>query len=185
MGIRGDYVLAVGTLEPRKNLKVLVEAFASRLKGQPLQLVIAGGLGWKYRPLLQEMAPLQRDGTVLHLGYVSEADKVLLLRHAMCLAYPSLYEGFGLPILEAMVQGIPVVVSNAPACLEVIGSAGMVLDPHDSAEWAEAIMRLWRDPQLRARLGESGQARSQQFSWQRSIMPLVERLQGGAMAAAA
>jgi glycosyltransferase involved in cell wall biosynthesis len=185
MGVRGDYVLAIGTLEPRKNLGVLVEAFATRLHGQPLQLVIAGGLGWKYQRLLDQLAPLERAGTVVRLGYVSEAEKALLLRQAMCLAYPSLYEGFGLPILEAMVQGIPVVVSNAPACLEVIGSAGMVLDPNDGAGWADAITRLWRDPQLRLRLGRSGQERSWQFSWPQSIRPLVERLTGTEMVAAA
>lgn len=185
LGIRGDYVLSVGTLEPRKNLSILIEAFATRLADVPVQLVVAGGLGWKYGPILQQMLSLQRDGRLVYLGYVSEQDKALLYRNAVCLAYPSLYEGFGLPILEAMTYGTAAIVSNAPACKEVIGPAGIVLDPKDSAAWAEAIGRLWRDPGLRANLGRSGQERSRQFTWERSVLPLVERLGQKEAAAAA
>jgi glycosyltransferase involved in cell wall biosynthesis len=185
LGIRGDYVLSVGTLEPRKNLSVLIDAFATGLADVPVQLVVAGGLGWKYRPILERMRSLQRDGRLVYLGYVSEPDKALLYRHAVCLAYPSLYEGFGLPILEAMTYGTAAIVSSAPACKEVIGSAGIVLDPKDPAAWAEAIGRLWRDPGLRANLGRSGQERSGQFTWERSVLPLVERLGQREAAAAA
>jgi glycosyltransferase involved in cell wall biosynthesis len=176
LGIRGEFVLAVGTLEPRKNLAVLVEAFTKDFHELPLQLVVAGGLGWKYGAIVQQMAALRRAGRVVYLGYVSEDDKALLYRHAVCLAYPSLYEGFGLPILEAMTYGTAAVVSSAPACVEVIGSAGIVLNPTDAAAWAEAIGRLWRDPGLRISLGRSGRERSAQFTWQRSVLPLVERL---------
>jgi glycosyltransferase involved in cell wall biosynthesis len=185
LGIGGDYVLAVGTLEPRKNLAVLVDAFSNRLRNQPVQLVVAGGLGWKYRPILQQMDSLRRDGKLLYLGYVSERDKALLYRHAVCLAYPSLYEGFGLPILEAMTHGTVAVVSNAPACVEVIGLAGFTLDPNDGGAWSEAIAQLIRDPARRAELGRLGQERSAHFTWQRSIRPLVERLTQAAAAAAA
>lgn len=176
LGIRGDYVLAVGTLEPRKNLAILIEAFAGPLKDLPLQLVVAGGLGWKYGPILKSMDRLQRDGRLRYLGYVSEADKSLLYRRAVCLAVPSLYEGFGLPILEAMMHGTPAVVSSAPACVEVIGSAGVVLDPRDSAAWGRAIEELWRNPEKRSESGRRGQERARQFTWQRSIAPLLPRL---------
>jgi len=185
LGIRGDYVLAVGTLEPRKNLSTLIDAFSSKLADLPLQLVVAGGLGWKYRPLLAQMAPLERTGRLVHLGYVTEAKKSLLYRHAVCLAYPSLYEGFGLPILEAMTHGAPVVVSSAPACVEVAGEAGITVDPRDTAGWADAIARLVRDRALREELRRSGKERAKQFSWQRSIMPLVDRLSTGERTAAA
>jgi glycosyltransferase involved in cell wall biosynthesis len=176
LGIRGNYVLAVGTLEPRKNLAVLIEAFSSSLGDLPLQLVVAGGLGWKHGPIVARMGALRQTGRLVFLGYVSEDDKALLYRHAVCLAYPSLYEGFGLPILEAMTYGAAAVVSSAPACMEVIGGAGIVLDPKDSAAWAAAIERLTRDPASRAELGRAGRERSREFSWHRSIMPLAERL---------
>jgi glycosyltransferase involved in cell wall biosynthesis len=185
LGIRGDYVLALGTLEPRKNLAVLVDAFTRSLGALPLQLVVAGGLGWKHRPIVERMAALRKTGRLVYLGYVSEDDKALLYRHAVCLAYPSLYEGFGLPILEAMTYGTAAIVSSAPACMEVIGSAGIVLDPQDSAAWAEAIGRVLRDPALRANLGRSGRERSGQFTWERSVLPLVERLGQREAAAAA
>ena len=184
LGIRGDYVLTVGTLEPRKNLAVLVEAFARNLRDLPLQLVVAGGLGWKHGPIVNKMAALREGGRLVYLGYVSEDDKALLYRHAVCLAYPSLYEGFGLPILEAMTYGTAAIVSSAPACVEVIGTAGIVLDPQDTAAWAGAISRLTGDPASRAELGQAGRERAREFSWQRSIVPLAEQL-GRRQAAAA
>jgi glycosyltransferase involved in cell wall biosynthesis len=122
------------------------------------------------------MRALRQSGRLVYLGYVTEDDKALLYRRAVCLAYPSLYEGFGLPILEAMTYGTAAVVSRAPACVEVIGAAGIVLDPRDGAAWAEAIREVTRDPARRAKLCEAGQARSREFSWRRSITPLVERL---------
>ena len=176
LGIRGDYVLTVGTLEPRKNLAVLVEAFTSGLHDLPLQLVVAGGLGWKHRPIVEQMAALRQSGRLVYLGYVSEDDKALLYRHAVCLVYPSLYEGFGLPILEAITYGTAAVVSSAQACQEVIGGAGIVLDPMDSGAWAGAIERLTRDPTRRSELGQAGRARSREFTWQRSIVPLAQFL---------
>lgn len=185
LGIRSEYVLSVGTLEPRKNLAVLIDAFAGRLRDLPLQLAVAGGLGWKYRPILERMADQRRAGRLVYLGYVSEADKALLYRNALCLAYPSLYEGFGLPILEAMTYGLPAVVSSAPACVEVVGPAGIVLDPARGIAWAEVIEQLYRAPARRAELGRLGQERSRQFTWEQSIRPLVELLVRSKPAAAA
>lgn len=185
LGIGADFVLAVGTLEPRKNLPRLVDAFERHLSGLPLQLVVAGGLGWKYGPILRAMERLSAAGTLVRLGYVSDQDKALLYRRALCLAFPSLYEGFGLPILEAMSYGLPVIVSSAPACREVIGQAGLVLDPADSGAWAEAITGLWQNPARRAELTELGRERSRQFTWERSIEPLLRRLAAGMPAAAA
>jgi len=185
LGIRGDYVLSVGTLEPRKNLAVLMEAFTRHLQDLPLQLVVAGGLGWRYGPILAQVTALHRTGRLVYLGYVCEDDKALLYRHAICLAYPSLYEGFGLPILEAMTSGTAAVVSSAPACVEVIGSAGIILAPTDSAAWADAIRMLRGDPVRRGELGRAGLERSREFSWQRSIQALVQRLTGADAAATA
>jgi glycosyltransferase involved in cell wall biosynthesis len=185
LGVTGPYVLSVGTLEPRKNLQVLVDAFATALGDLPVQLVVVGGPGWKQGPILETMRPLQQSGQLRYLGYVDEADKALLYRHAMCLAYPSLYEGFGLPILEAMTYGIPALVSTAPACLEVAGTAGVAIDPRDSRAWAKAIRRLLQEPARRADLGRRGIERAQQFSWAESIRPLIERLSRDRLAEAA
>jgi glycosyltransferase involved in cell wall biosynthesis len=176
LGVHRPFVLAVGTLEPRKNHSVLVKAFSGPLKDLSLQLVFAGGLGWRYGPLLREMAPLQKQGRLVHTGYVSESDKALLYQQALCVASPNLYDGFSLPALEAMAHGTPVIISNTPACLEVTGDVGIAVDPLDTAGWASAIRRLSGDEALRGELSQAGRARAAEFSWRRSITPLAQRL---------
>lgn len=184
-GIRGPYILALGTIEPRKNLTLIVEALkamspppsggADGQEGQ-LQFVIAGEAGWKYGPILEAMRPLEKAGRLRRIGFVTNIERAALYRGAVCLVFPSLYEGFGLPILEAMTYGTPVLASTAPACREVLGDAGIALDPHDPAPWASAIQQIAGNASLRARLAEAGRARAQQFTWSRSIISLVNRL---------
>jgi glycosyltransferase involved in cell wall biosynthesis len=176
LGVHRPFVLAVGTLEPRKNHSVLVKAFSGLLKDPSLQLVFAGGLGWRYGPLLREMAPLQKEERLVHTGYVSERDKALLYQQALCVVCPNLYDGFSLPALESMAHGTPVIISNTPACLEVTGDAGIAVDPRDTAGWASAIRRLSSDGALRGELSRAGRARAAEFSWRRSVTPLAQRL---------
>jgi glycosyltransferase involved in cell wall biosynthesis len=178
LGIEGDYVLVLGTLEPRKNLAVLVEAFGNSPFDGRLRLVIAGKLGWQAGRVLPGIEPLVRTGTAVTPGYVSDAQRAALYRGALCLAFPSIYEGFGLPILEAMAYGTPVIASTAPACVEVLGDAGLLVDPGDPGAWTRAIRTLVSDPALRARLSSTGRQRATLFDWTASVIPLLARLDG-------
>jgi glycosyltransferase involved in cell wall biosynthesis len=165
-------VLHVGDLHTRRNLGVVVEAVvAARRRGGAttgLTLVLAGvdrGLG----PALGEAAA--RAGAaeaVIQLGPVSEDRLRALYRHARALVYPSLYEGFGLPVLEAMASGTPVIASRAASIPEVLGDAGVLLDPLDASAWTEAIVRVVSDETQRGTMSAAGIARAAGFTWERT-----------------
>ncbi len=161
-----DYYLAVGTLEPRKNLPMLLRAYRKATDAAPdlPKLVIAGKLGWKnaeFEALLAD--PWLRER--VHLaGYVSDAELLALFQGAIAFVYPSLYEGFGLPVLEAMACGTPVVTSSCSSLPEVGGAAALYVDPRDEAEWSATLLRV-RDPGVRAALSRAGIAQAARFSW--------------------
>jgi glycosyltransferase involved in cell wall biosynthesis len=166
----GPYLLALGGIEPRKNLPGILEAFA-RLDPD-LRLVIAGaGVEWNpegsslLADALAELAPDAR-GRVHRTGYVSEEDKVALLGGAEALVYPSLYEGFGLPVLEAMACGTPVVTSDVSSLPEVAGEAAVLVDPNDPGAIASGVGKLLTDSALRERLRRAGLERAARFSWE-------------------
>jgi glycosyltransferase involved in cell wall biosynthesis len=160
------YVLAVGTLEPRKNLERLITAWSamneSARAGHVLALV--GPVGWDAAPILAAA----RDNGAQLLGRVSEDELRALYAGASAFAYPSLYEGFGLPILEAMAAGAPVVTSNVSSLPEVAGDAALLVDPHDSAAIGAALTRLLGDPAFADDLRTRGRARAAAFSWERT-----------------
>jgi glycosyltransferase involved in cell wall biosynthesis len=159
------YILFVGTVEPRKNLVTLVRAFAAVVKDFPHLLVLAGARGWMSEPVFAEIERQGLKDRVVHLGYVPAEDLPALMSGAEVFVYPSLGEGFGLPPLEAMACGVPVVCSNAPALPEVVGDAAILVPPTDVAALEEAIMHLLSDPDLKATLRQKGLQRSRQFSW--------------------
>ena len=171
-GIGGDYVLFVGGIEPRKNLGRLVHAFAA--VGERAWLVLAGGpVRWYPRAAAALEAELARlpahvRGRVVRTGYVSDRDRLALLWGARLLAYPSLAEGFGLPVLEAFAAGVPVLASRASSLPEVAGEAALLVDPLDEAAIAEGMARLLADEDLRARLREAGLERCRRFTWRRT-----------------
>jgi glycosyltransferase involved in cell wall biosynthesis len=174
-GLRpGGYVLFVGTLEPRKNLRRLLEAYA-RLP-QALQaafpLVIAGGAGWG-GVAVQRWAEELGVAAVRVLGYVADETLEALQAQAAVLAMPSVYEGFGLPLLEAMRFGVPVLTANVASMPEVAGEAGVLVDPYEVDSIAAGLARLLGDAALRARLGAAGRSRSQAFTWARSAQAMV------------
>jgi glycosyltransferase involved in cell wall biosynthesis len=175
-GITKPFVLALGTLEPRKNLVLLLDVFGQTTFRPELQLVLAGPRGWKMGRLGAPIEALLTRGALKLPGYVSDSERSALYRRALCLAFPSLYEGFGLPLLEAMSYGCPVVASTAPACVEVVGDGGVLLPPNDAGAWTAAVERLARDQTERARLKTAGLARARLFSWSDSVQPLIERL---------
>jgi len=170
LGVGCEYVLNVGALEPRKNLPRLFQAFRL-LKNRyriPHKLVVAGPRGWKDEEVFQSVRRMNLSDAVVFTGYVSDDTLNLLYNHAALLVYPSLYEGFGLPPLEAMAAGCPVAVSRTSSLPEVVGQAGVYFDPLEVEEIAQAIYRILDSPEFRANLVELGRARSHEFSWQKT-----------------
>ncbi len=168
-GIRPPYLLYLGTLQPRKNLVRLVEAFAaSDLHNKGYMLVLAGRAGWLAEPLLAAVRALPTAvREQIHLpGYVDEADKAALLSGATALVFPSLYEGFGFPVLEAGACGLPVVCANTSSLPEVAGDVALLVDPRDTAALAEGMRRLVADEPLRHRLIAKGYANLARFRWE-------------------
>ncbi len=163
------YLLCVGTLEPRKNLELALRAYAALSAGlqQRFPLVIVGMKGWLTSRLDALIAPLAADGRVRPVGYVDDETLAVLYASARMLIYPSIYEGFGLPPLEAMAAGTPVIASNVSSLPEVVGEAGLQVDSQDIDALREAILGLAEDDALWQRLREAGLARAAQFSWDR------------------
>ena len=157
-GVEGAYVLYLGTLHPRKNLSRLIAAY--RQSGLRLPLVLAGKRGWYYEQLIKEAG-----SGVRFIGYVDEADKPALLTGARAFAFPSLYEGFGFPVLEAMACGVPVLCSSTSSLPEVAGEAGLLVDPLDVAEIAAGLRRITADDELRPALIERGYEQARRFTW--------------------
>ena len=165
-GIRPPFLLFLGTLEPRKNLLRLLDAFALlRGQGIPHRLVLAGGLGWGYRPVLDRLASEGLEGHVLRVGRVLDRDLPALYRKAAAVVYPSLFEGFGLPVLEAMACGTPVVTSNTSSLPEVAGDAALTVAPDDVRALAEAMRRAVTDEAVARRLRAAGPVQAARFTW--------------------
>ncbi len=177
---RSGYFVHVGTLEPRKNLPRLVRAYrAARAEGLTQELVLVGAWGWQRAELEAELARCGPEAPVLVRGAVDEAELVAWMRSACALVYPSLWEGFGLPVAEAFALGVPVITSNRSSTREVAGDAALLIDPESEASIAAALLQMGRDATLRAELIERGAARASQFTWQAMahvVMQLVERV---------
>lgn len=165
-GLEGPYLLAVGLLQPRKNLPRLLEAFARVAAGEPgLTLAVVGRVGWGAEAVQERIARPDLAGRVKLLGAAPDDVLPLLYGGALALCYPSLYEGFGLPPLEAMACGTPVVVAGTTSLPEVVGDAGVRVDPCDVASIAEGIRRVVEDEALREELSRRGLQRAAAFSW--------------------
>lgn len=169
-GLKKDYILYVGTLEPRKNIGALLQAFhqLKQKKGFDFQLVIAGGKGWLYEKLFKRVRELKLTDDVLFTGYVPEEDLPALYNGAALFVYPSLYEGFGLPVLEAMACGTPVVTSNSSSLPEVVGDAALLVDPKDAEGLAQAIEKVLSGSALQQELVQKGLRRAEMFSWEKT-----------------
>lgn len=173
--VGSPYVLAVGTIEPRKDYVTLVEAMASVWPILPdLKLVIAGAEGWGARQLDETIDRLGVRKKVRRLGYVSDPVKADLLAGAELLAYPSVYEGFGLPILEAMHAGVPVVSTSAGAIPEVAGRAAVLVEPRDPSALAGALLSVLEDEGLKEHLVEAGGQQVIGYSWDQAAEELID-----------
>jgi glycosyltransferase involved in cell wall biosynthesis len=162
---RRPYALFVGTLEPRKNLPLLLEAFAELRRHVDAQLLVVGARGWLDEPIFAAHARTGVGNAARFLGSLGEEDLAVLYSHAGVFVLPSLYEGFGLPVLEAMACGAPVVCSNAGPLPEVAGDAAVLLTPEDAPVWAAAMLGVLTNSADSNELRQRGFARAKMFSW--------------------
>jgi glycosyltransferase involved in cell wall biosynthesis len=170
LGIEDDFLLFVGTLEPRKNLHALVRAFREVLHetGARLQLVIAGMKGWLTDDLFAQVKQSGLSDRIVFTGYLPDDELCALYSSCRAFVYPSLYEGFGLPLLEAMACGAPVIASRISSLVEVAGDAALLFAPTDAQALARNVLALLHDEKLRRRLVAQGIKRAAEFSWQRT-----------------
>jgi glycosyltransferase involved in cell wall biosynthesis len=170
------FLLNVGTLEPRKNQLRLIEAFASITDtgDEPLSLVMAGGPGWLSDEVEDRLNDKCLEDRVVRLGYVGDDELVWLYRNCFAFVYPSLAEGFGLPVIEAASQGAPVIASKVPVIEEVVGDSALLVDPLSPTDIRTAIERLVDDEELRRGIGEAGLAHADEFTWKRSAGRVLE-----------
>jgi len=170
------YLLVVATLEPRKNIARLVRAYAALPTATKARhpLVIVGARGWLNHELERTLTPLEAAGTVRRLGYVGEDELPALYAGAHAFAFPSLYEGFGLPVLEAMASGVPVLTSNVSSLPEVAGDAALLVDPNDEDALREGLVRLLDDSAWRTNASARGLARSRDYPWSRCVDATID-----------
>ena len=177
LGIGDEFLLAVGTIEPRKNLEVLITAFEEVVRARPgvgLQLVIAGGAGWLSGPLFEAFGRSPVRERILLTRYLHDDDLRALYSSCRAFVYPSIYEGFGLPPLEAMACGAPVVASAIPSLEETTRGAATLFDPHRPADLAKKLLELFASEDLRRKLSEAGQRRAAEFSWERAARETLD-----------
>ncbi len=180
-GIKGDYILFVGTLQPRKNISKLIEAFSLIINHKSsigdLSLVIVGKKGWQYEEILVAPKQFGVSERVRFLDFVSDEDFPSLYKNALCFVLPSLYEGFGLPILEAMQYGCPVATSNVSSLPEAGGDAALYFDPRNADEISKTIKKVIEDKSLRDEMIRKGYAQVKKFSWEKTARETLKVLQ--------
>ena len=168
--IDGEYILFVGTLQPRKNIAQLIEAFKIAMKqfnNETMKLIVVGKKGWLYEEIFQKVKELRIEKRIIFTDYVKEEELPDLYRSAKCLVLPSLHEGFGIPVIEAMACGCPVVVSNVSSLPEIVESAGVFVDPYRIESIAEGINQVCYDEANRNKLIKKGLLQVKKFTWQK------------------
>jgi glycosyltransferase involved in cell wall biosynthesis len=165
----GNFILSVGVLEPRKNLPVLLRAYRRlRDEGFAHSLAIVGKRGWMFSSILAAVEALHLEDHVVFTDHLSDTDLPYVYNGAAVFVYPSIYEGFGLPALEALACGTPVVTSDVSSLPEIVGQAGLLVPPSDAGVLFDALKRILSEPELAASLAQQGTERAAQFSWQRT-----------------
>jgi alpha-1,3-rhamnosyl/mannosyltransferase len=174
--VHGQYLLAVGTLEPRKNLQVALRAYMllPQQVRKHFPLVLVGMSGWHTSELELQIAPLVSAGEIRQIGYLPREELAMVSAGALTLIYPSIYEGFGLPPLEAMACGVPVIASEVSSLPEVVGDTGLLINPHDDEALAQAILKMITDNHFRQQLSQKALARSAEFTWDKCARQTVD-----------
>ena len=182
--LQRPYALYVGTIQPRKNLVRLAQAYARLLAEHDVawDLVLAGGAGWLSDDVLSQIDALELNHRIHRLGFVDDDLLETLLHHALFFCYVSLYEGFGLPVLEAQARGVPVMTANNSSLPEVAGDAALLVDPLDAGAIADAMLRLSSDETLRRQLIAAGHANVARFSWDKAARETLDVLLAAALA---
>jgi glycosyltransferase involved in cell wall biosynthesis len=167
------YLLSVGTVQPRKNYQMLIQAFAPLANRFPHNLYIAGGKGWLYDEMMAEIEKQGLTDRVRFIGFVDDADLPTLYSAADLYLFPSIYEGFGLPMLEAMACGVPVIASDVSSLPEVGEGTAVLLPPHDPAKWTQKINELLADSEQQKQMTTAGYKQVQRFSWEKAATQLL------------
>jgi glycosyltransferase involved in cell wall biosynthesis len=172
----GGYWLNVGTIEPRKNQRRLVEAYARYLSlgGAPMPLVLAGGKGWLMEDFQKDLSELGIDAQIVMTGYVTDDELIWLYRNCYANLFPSLFEGFGLPVLEGMQYGAPTLTTHSTSIPEVAGEAAILLDPEDTEGWAQAMLGLAANTDERDQLSLASREQAKRFDWKISAAALLQ-----------
>jgi len=182
-GLKDDYILFLGTIEPRKNISALVRAFCDLVsKNKNLenkkQLILAGARGWKYEKVFKEIEGCQeklgKRSEVKYIGYVPGREKFTLMKGAACFVFPSFYEGFGLPVLEALSLGVPTITSDKASLPEITGGAAILIDPENVSEICVALEKILTDKNFREDLGKKGVEQAKKFSWKKCAEETLE-----------
>lgn len=172
--IKKPFILFLGTLEPRKNIPALLEAFAGIRDQIPHNLALVGQRGWKWEPIFKEIDALDLRSRVQWTGYVSDSDRVIFYNAADFMVFPSWYEGFGMPLLEAMQCGCPVITSRTSAMPEVVGETGILIDPCRPEDLKRAMLSLIHQPELAEKMKRAGLEQAKKFSWEDSARKTLE-----------
>lgn len=173
------FLISVGTLQPRKNYELLIQAFKPVTEKSALRLLIAGGKGWLFEQMLAEVKAQGLGDRVIFLGFVDDSDLPTLYSEATLFLFASLYEGFGLPLLEAMACGVPVITSNASSLPEVAGEAAVQLPPEGPTLWTKTMLELLEDTSRRTKLVSAGFRQARQFTWSKSarqLLTIIDRM---------
>ena len=184
-GIERDYILSVSSIQPRKNLIRLIEAYSClrglRPEGKLPQLVLVGKRGWLDNETFRAAQRHSANNDIAFTGYVAERDLPALYSGATCFIYPSFFEGFGLPVLEAMQCGVPVIAGNRTSIPEVVGEAGLLFDPFDTNSLVQALTRMLDNPEYRAALRIQGLERAREFDWKQTAQLTLKAYQRAAV----
>jgi len=174
-GIEGQYLLFIGTIEPRKNLLKLINAYKKLLNiEKKYHLVIGGKKGWRYKEIYRIIDDLRLDDEIIFTGFIEEADKPYLIIGAKVFIYPSLYEGFGIPVLEALTLGVPTITSNVSSMPEITDGAALLINPADEEELLDAIKLLISNQKLYLNYKEKSILQASKFTWTKTASKTIE-----------
>lgn len=168
------YLITVGTVQPRKNYQMLIQAFAPIARDYPHNLVIVGGQGWLFDDIMTEVEEQGLSDRVIFTGFAADEDLPTLYSGATVFVFPSLYEGFGIPLLEAMACGVPVITSDASCLPEVAGDAAIQLSPHEPQAWTAMVQNLLDEPLEQAHMVTAGYVQVRRFTWERAASQLLD-----------